>query len=52
MKISEGYIGPFTISQCRVQIRAVCVQAQKRSQAVVSTFLICHTALPEAWQAE
>lgn len=43
----QRYIGPFTISNSRVQIRAVAVQAQKRSPAVEATFLICHTALPD-----
>lgn len=46
----QGYIGPFSIYSSRVQVRAVAVQAQKRSQSVESTFLICHAALPETWQ--
>jgi len=43
----QRYIGPFSIYSSRVQVRAVAVQAQKRSQSVESTFLICHAALPD-----
>ncbi|CAJ1357727.1 unnamed protein product [Effrenium voratum] len=43
----QRYIGAFSIASPRVQLRAVAVQANKRSQAVEATFLVCHCALPD-----
>ncbi|CAE7510219.1 unnamed protein product [Symbiodinium natans] len=43
----QRYIGPFTVSQPRVQLRAVAVVGGKRSQVAESTFVICHCALPD-----
>lgn len=41
------YIGPFTVSQPRVQLRAVAVLGGKRSQVAEATFVVCHCALPD-----